>query len=123
MAKQQVSRSDRGQRGVTGAKGVTGATGAAGVTGVTGAKGVTGATGVTGAKGITGAKGATGATGATGQRGPAGATLNRADILAMVEDQFVAMRQEMALQLARMAQMQVQLDQIHTILKKLVSGG
>jgi hypothetical protein len=46
---------------------------------------------------------------------------NRADILAMVEDQFVIMRKEMALQLARMAQMQVQLDQIHAMLKKLLS--
>jgi hypothetical protein len=76
---------------------------------------------VRGQRGLRGETGATGATGAAGPRGPAGATPNRADVLAMVEDQFVAMRSEMALQLARMAQMQVQLDQIHTILKKLVS--
>jgi hypothetical protein len=75
-----------------------------------------------GLRGERGATGTRGAMGAQGVPGPAGPAMNRADILAMVEDQFVEMRKEMALQLARMAQMQVQLDQIHSILKKLASA-
>jgi hypothetical protein len=34
-------------------------------------------------------------------------------------DQFVEIRREMALQLSRMGQIQAQLDQIHTMIKKL----
>jgi hypothetical protein len=41
-------------------------------------------------------------------------------VLAMVDDQFQAIRKELALQLARMGQIQVQLDQIHSIVKQLV---
>jgi hypothetical protein len=46
--------------------------------------------------------------------------VNRADVIAMVEDQFYEIRKEMSLQLQRMAQMQVQLDHIALMLKKLV---
>lgn len=59
--------------------------------------------------------------GATGAPGPAGVTLGRADVLAMVEDQFMEIRKELGLQLARMGQIQVQLDQIHGLIRKLVS--
>jgi hypothetical protein len=38
----------------------------------------------------------------------------------MVEDQFAEIRKELSLQLARMGQIQVQLDQIHAMVKKLV---
>jgi len=54
--------------------------------------------------------------------GPAGPRMNRTDVLAMVEDQFVEMRKEMALQLQRMGQMQVQLEQIAIMLKKLLAA-
>lgn len=40
----------------------------------------------------------------------------------MVEDQFAEIRKELGLQLARMGQIQVQLDQVHTIIKKLVQS-
>lgn len=71
-------------------------------------------------RGPIGPRGAQGARGATGLPGPEGPKLSRADVLAMVDDQFLGIRKEMALQLTRMAQIQVQLDQIHTMLKKLV---
>ena len=40
----------------------------------------------------------------------------------MVEDQFVEVRKEMSLQLQRMAQMQVQLDQIAIMIKKVLAS-
>ena len=71
-------------------------------------------------RGPIGPRGEQGARGATGQTGPKGPKVNRADVLAMVDDQFLDIRKEMALQLARMAQIQVQLDQIYAMLKKLM---
>jgi hypothetical protein len=44
----------------------------------------------------------------------------RADILAVVEDQFYEMRKQLDVQLTRFAQLQTQLDQIHRLLKDLV---
>lgn len=78
-----------------------------------GGRGVTGRTGVRGERGATGAR---------GPAGPAGAVLSRRDVLAMVEDQFAEMRKELTLQLARMGQIQAQLDQIHTMIKKLAQS-
>lgn len=79
-----------------------------------------GARGARGRHGERGAKGQAGVRGLVGPAGPIGPQVKRADVLAMVEDQFVEMRKEMALQLARMAQIQAQLDQIHTMVKKLI---
>ncbi len=45
---------------------------------------------------------------------------NRADILAVVEDQFGEIRKQLDVQLTRFAQLQMQLDQIHKLLKQLV---
>lgn len=58
-----------------------------------------------------------------GQTGPEGPRVSRADVLAMVEDQFGGIRQEMSLQLQRLGQIQVQLDQIAVMLKKVVTHG
>jgi hypothetical protein len=58
--------------------------------------------------------------GAAGERGPAGPVPSRIDILAAVEDQFSEMRKQLDLQLMRFAQLQVQLDQIHKLLKQIV---
>ena len=44
----------------------------------------------------------------------------REDVLALVEDQFSEMRTQLGIQLTRFAQLQVQLDQIHKMLTKLV---
>lgn len=78
--------------------------------------------GATGRTGAPGERGQRGQTGALGPAGPAGATPNRADVLAMVEDQFGEIRKELGLQLTRMGQIQAQLDQIHRIIKKLVQS-
>jgi hypothetical protein len=72
-----------------------------------------------GPRGLVGKQGAPGPQGAQGARGPIGPTMKRADVLAMVDDQFVSIRQELSLQFSRLGQIQVQLDQIHTMLKKL----
>jgi hypothetical protein len=76
--------------------------------------------GLTMRKATRGPAGPRGKRGEIGPTGPTGPKASRADILAMVEDQFVEIRKEMSLQLSRMAQIQVQLDQIQTMLKKLV---
>lgn len=46
--------------------------------------------------------------------------MSRADVLAIVEDQFAVIRHELAVQLKRTAQIQVQLDQVARAIKKLV---
>ena len=53
-------------------------------------------------RGLRGASGKRGAGSPSSVTGRAGPSLKRADVLAMVEDQFMAIRKEMALQLARM---------------------
>ena len=65
-------------------------------------------------------RGPVGPRGKQGARGRRGATVHRADILAIVDDQFTAIRQELSLQLTRIAQIQSQLDHIHATLKKAV---
>lgn len=50
-----------------------------------------------------------------------GPEVSRANVLALVEDQFAELRKELALQLTRMGQIQAQLDQIHTMIKRLVT--
>jgi hypothetical protein len=67
-----------------------------------------------------GARGERGPQGERGERGPAGPMPRREDILALVEDQFADIRQQLDIQLTRFAQLQVQLDQIHKLLKQLV---
>jgi hypothetical protein len=47
--------------------------------------------------------------------------MRRADVLAMVEDQFYEIRKQLDIQLQRFAQLQVQLDQIHGLIKGLVN--
>ncbi len=74
-------------------------------------RGRRGATGKQGLRGKSGAKGATGARGFTGARGPAGPAVSKVQILAAVSDQFAAVNQRLQTQLARIAQLQQQLDQ------------
>jgi hypothetical protein len=47
--------------------------------------------------------------------------MSRANVLAMVEDQFYELRKQLDLQLMRFAQLQAQLDQIHRLIKGLVN--
>ena len=80
-----------------------------------------GARGVQGKRGQRGAQGARGPAGPAGPTGPTGPKLQRADVLAMVEDQFYEIRKQLDLQLMRFAQLQSQLDQIHHLIKELVT--
>jgi hypothetical protein len=43
------------------------------------------------------------------------------EVLALVEDQFYEVRKQLDVQLQRFAQLQAQLDQIHHLLKTIVS--
>ena len=101
---------------------------------------------IQGKRGLKGHMGATGATGKRGERGerglqgpvgPAGPKMKAAEVLALVDDQFVEIRKQLALQLQRTGQLQVQLDKIqkntteacealellHPLVKKLVREG
>jgi hypothetical protein len=60
--------------------------------------------------------------GQTGERGPAGPPPRREDILALIDDQFSEIKQQLGIQLTRFAQLQVQLDQIHGLLRQVVKG-
>ena len=44
-----------------------------------------------------------------------------AEVLALVEDQFFEIRKQLDTQLQRFAQLQVQLDQIHHLMKSIVT--
>ena len=98
---------ERGRRGAAGQRGETGATGQRGETGAAGQRGQTGATGQRGPQ---------------GERGPAGPPVRRADMLAVVDDQFNEIRKQLDLQLTRTGQLQQQLDQIHGLVKQLVAN-
>ena len=72
-------------------------------------------------RGKRGARGATGARGLQGPAGPPGPKMKPAEVLALVEDQFYEIRKQLGVQLQRFGQLQAQLDQIHRLLKSIVS--
>lgn len=43
------------------------------------------------------------------------------EVLALVEDQFYEIRKQLDMQLQRFAQLQMQLDQIHQLIKSIVN--
>ncbi len=67
-----------------------------------------------------GRRGKTGTRGRTGPAGPAGPKMQRAEILAVVDDQFVEVRRNFKTQLKHTTTIQKQLDEIHDLLKKLI---
>lgn len=67
-----------------------------------------------------GLRGKTGARGRTGPTGPPGPKVQRAEILAVVDDQFVEVRRNFKTQLKHTSKIQTQLDEIHDLLKKLI---
>ena len=71
-----------------------------------GERGERGKRGARGERGVRGATGATGSKGSRGLRGPAGKSVSRADILAMLEDQFAEIQKQLSEQLTRTAQVQ-----------------
>lgn len=77
-----------------------------------------------GPRGARGARGPSGVHGPAGPRGPAGPPgpkPSSADILVVVDDQFAALRSQLDVQLTRMAQIQRQLDEIQSLVKKALS--
>jgi hypothetical protein len=67
-----------------------------------------------------GLRGKTGARGRTGPAGPAGPKVQREEILAIVDDQFVEVRKNFKTQLTHTTKIHKQLDEIHGLLKKLI---
>jgi Collagen triple helix repeat (20 copies) len=89
-----------------------------------GKRGERGARGAQGERGVQGERGAQGKRGVQGERGPAGPAgpkMRPAEVLALVDDQFLEIRKQLDLQLKRTAQLQLQLDQIHALVKQLVN--
>jgi hypothetical protein len=78
--------------------------------------------GPTGKTGIRGARGVTGARGTTGKTGPAGAMTrdDRMDILAVVEGQIEDIYRELDVQMKRMAQLQLQVDEVRLRIRQLM---
>ena len=68
----------------------------------------------------TGPRGAAGMRGRRGPAGPAGPKVQRAEILAVVDDEFVEVRRNFKAQLKHTTKIQKQLDDIHGLLKKLI---
>jgi len=77
-------------------------------------------TGTTMATKKTGKRGLRGRTGARGPTGPAGPKVQREEILAVVDDEFVQVRKNFKTQLTNSTRIQKQLDEIHGLLKKLI---
>jgi hypothetical protein len=76
-----------------------------------------------GERGPRGMSGGRGQRGLKGERGPAGPVATRSQILAAVQSEFDVIRQELRLQLERMAQIQRQLDSIERMLSTMLSKG
>jgi hypothetical protein len=91
------------------------------VKGERGERGVRGAPGERGVQGARGAQGKRGLQGERGPAGPAGPKMRPAEVLALVDDQFLVIRKQLDVQLTRTAQLQLQLDQIHALVKQLVN--
>jgi hypothetical protein len=70
--------------------------------------------------GKSGPRGATGARGRRGAVGPPGPPVRRAEILAIVDDQFVEVRKNFKTQLKQTTKIETQLDEIHSLLKNLI---
>ena len=101
MAK-SIQQGPRGKQGVPGPPGPTGKTGSAG------------ATGDIGHSGHTGQRGPKGVAGRRGPKGPTAAVLpsERRSLLATLHEQIDNIYQELDVQMKRMAQLQVQLDDV-----------
>jgi len=97
----------RGLRGIPGPPGPPGKAGRTGVTGKTGGRGEKGATGARGTRGT------------TGSRPGALAASDRMEILTIVQEQIEDIHRELNTQLKRMAQLQVQVDEVRKRINQL----
>ena len=87
------------------------------------ARGLREARGLKGTRGVRGLTGKIGKTGARGPAGPAGPKIRRADVLKIVNAQFMDMRRQIETQYGRMFQMQHRLDLLHALVKRLILKG
>jgi hypothetical protein len=67
-----------------------------------------------------GRRGAAGVRGRTGPAGPPGPKVQRAEILAVVDDEFRQVRKNFKTQLQHTTKIQKRLDEIHGLLKTLI---
>lgn len=84
-------------------------------------RGTQGKAGKQGLRGKRGASGTRGVRGLQGPAGPPGPRMKPAEVLPLVEDQFYEIRKQLGMQLERFGQLQAQLDQIHRLIKSIVS--
>src|SRR3954453_363840 len=86
--------------------------------------------GIPGPPGPVGRTGATGKTGATGRRGAAGKPVaaapsipdERMELLTLVEGQIEDIYKELDIQMKRMAQLQMQIDELRATVRKLTGN-
>jgi hypothetical protein len=86
---------------------------------------LTGATGARGKRGVNGVRGERGLQGAIGPQGPAGAGEPAVSLdvhaLAVVHDQIEHIHHELDVQLKRMAQLQAEVDEVRSVVKRLLA--
>ena len=104
-----TSRGPRGERGRPGPPGPRG------IQGKAGAKGKDGRTGATGVEGRRGTVGKSG-------RGMADIREDRMEILGIVETQIEDIHRELDVQMKRMAELQMQLDDVRTKVRQLLGN-
>jgi hypothetical protein len=107
--------SDQGPRGMRGIPGPPGPPGAIGKVGATGARGKTGRAGERGAQG------ARGKSGLTAIEGPAMTRSARLELLSGVEGQIEEIRRDLVVQIKRMEQLQVQVDEVRAAIRELTT--
>jgi hypothetical protein len=107
-----------GKTGMKGKRGVPGPPGPAGPAGSHGATGQPGSTGATGQRGA-GARGDRGPTGAIGLSEGAIAGRNRIKLIADVDHHITRIYHELDVQMKRMAQIQVELDDLRAKVRRL----
>ena len=83
-----------------------------------GPRGIPGPPGPAGPPGATGARGERGAAGKDGELGPSSRN-GRREILSLFEGQIEDIHTELAIQMKRMAQLQVQIDDLRGTVRKL----
>jgi hypothetical protein len=113
-------RRERGPQGIPGPPGPPGRRGPSGVPGKVGPRGPRGETGARGPKGLSGKRGTKGTIGKRGAVGPAGKEpVWRRELLAAVQNQISRIDHELDIQMKRMAQIQVDLDELRDRVKRL----
>ena len=119
---QRGQRGLRGPRGLRGERGIPGPPGPRGQAGEQGAPGKIGKTGARGLRGAIGPRGAAGARGPTGLSGAPGIAGDDLNALAAVHDQIDHIHHELDVQLKRMAQLQIEIDEVRNTVKRLLGS-